>query len=499
MQNHHASVRFGADTSGFRRRLQEMTGLSRQQVNLLTSIFAGFSVRGMYRQLNSIINSLDEIGKGARALGVTTTEFQQLEYASNRTGGSIRQTETALSRMARAIGDAERGQAKAVDSLSELNLRYEDLIGLDLVSQFKLIGDRINRVDDQQRRLNLAQEFFGRQGKVILDMASNYGTLAKEAERTIIGEDHIKAAEDFRDTMLDLGKAIKKTVVDTGFLPWLSDVADAMGYWFVRNQDSLDHFTISFEQLLASFRRMSSEGLEIDVKPLLTQIAIAEAEITRLTSERARSHGYARFEIDQEVESLKDMVAEAQNMIKHTDRYNAAAKRKREEDEERLALAADQAAAEKAAAEADEERLKILEQHNAIIERNIERIETAARVQELRNQGLEDEADLLNMLGAKYEELSDSEYNRLIALTARLRMTKEAAEEMIDVVGRAERFSTPSRQWESLRSIGGGFAATGASTVSESDKIARQQLDRLNNIRDNTREMARQRMNLAMR
>ena len=518
--NQHAKVRFGADTSGFRRRLQEMTGLSRQQVNLLMSVFAGFSIRGVYRQFSQLIDRLDEIGKSARALGIGTDEFQHLEFASKRTGGSMRQTETALNRMARTIGDSARGTARATEALSELGLAYEDLIDLNLVSQFELIGDRINRVENQQQRLNLAQEFFGRSGKVVLDMAANYDELARAAESTIIGEDHIQAAEDYKDAMQDLGRVIQHSIVESGFLPWLTDLIDQWRYIIAGVETAEQMYDQSVSNMIRNTQRLADEGVEIDARPLRAQVSTIEKdmqsmrdrfrEINEEIAEAEKLHSLGiptsarelreeRRQLSERTRSLAENLRQMRYLIDNQDELNQKA---REAAEARKAEAAEQAEiarleAERLEKQKEAERLQ--EQHEEAVNRAASRLETSARSQELLNQGLETEAQLVAVIGDRYAQLSEKERDRLTALVERLQAARDAAEGMQETIRSSEKLRATAGQFERIRRIGGGFAETGASQVNEQTRIAKQQLSRLHSIERNTQMMARNQIDLEYR
>ena len=445
MTTQHATVRFGADTTGFRAKLQRMTGMSRGTVNTMMGIFAGFSIRGVFRQFSRLMDQLDEIGKKSAQLGVTTKQFQQLDFAAGQMGATTRDVETAISRMSRTLSDAERGQARANDALDQLNISYQDLIGLDIVDQFQLIGDSVNRVTNQQRRLNLAQEFFGRSGRVILDMSSNYEELAKQAESVVIGEEHIKAAEDYNDAIDRMGKRLRALAVETGAVRGIAEAAD---YW----TDALSRAEKSGERVARTFgelqdavgnARMEAEEIDIEfiersVKAMFSEIDEAKKEISKIRAAWEGLDDPLGAE-EEAVRRQREIIDSVMQRVRMGEQLRAEAVRHNEaledQSERQQELEASQARMNRLFEQANavsEQLNEILREREEAVNDAVESMETQTRIQQALNDGLEFEAAMLEMIGLEFDKLTDKQREQLQEQWEGLQRAKEAAEEVTD-------------------------------------------------------------------
>lgn len=232
-----------ADTKKFN------SGLSRAQIGMrkfsksargITTAIAGIAgVSGAaFAALNSMASIGDEIGKGAKKIGVSAEEFQKLGFAARRSGSDVGAVNTAFKRMASTIFDASNGLAESKRAINAVGLSVDDLKGKRPEEQFRLIASSLNRVEDASTKAALAQDFFGRSGTELLPMLKDYNALAEEAsEHGIITDEQVKAAEKFKDTMENIGMAIKSALINSGALQYINDLVEGMkalseyGYW----------------------------------------------------------------------------------------------------------------------------------------------------------------------------------------------------------------------------------------------------------------------------
>ncbi len=157
----------------------------------------------------------DQVAKMAKRTGLSVETLSELRFVASQTGTEFESLEMAFRRMQRSIYDAGRGLSTAADALADLGLRFEDLDGLSPERQFKLLGERIGRIEDPTRKAALAMTLFGRTGTNLLPMfadgASGIEALqrrARELGLTMRTED-ARAAEDFTDALDRLWTARK--------------------------------------------------------------------------------------------------------------------------------------------------------------------------------------------------------------------------------------------------------------------------------------------------
>ena len=188
----------------------------------------GVGITGIIAGVKNLISRLDQIGKMSRNLGLTTKELQQMEFAMIRSGGAAADVTTGMRRMTRQINDLKRGLSTAVKVFDELGVTQDDIEGKSTHEQFKIMSAALSGVKDASQKAAIAQELFGRGGVKLIEMAANYEKLSAEAERLgiIIEEKDVKAAEKFDDEMENLSRQMTKAVVDSGFIPWLTGVAE---------------------------------------------------------------------------------------------------------------------------------------------------------------------------------------------------------------------------------------------------------------------------------
>jgi len=176
----------------------------------------------------------DSVAKMAKRTGLSVATVSELGYAAGQSGIEMSALENGIRRMQRSIYDADRGLSTAVDSLTDLGLAYKDLKDLSPEEQFKLIAERLSKIEDPTRRAAIAMTLLGRSGTALLPMfeqgAAGLNALQEEARRlglTMNAED-AKAAEIFGDTLDRLWSVVKMTTFQIGaaLAPALQKITD---------------------------------------------------------------------------------------------------------------------------------------------------------------------------------------------------------------------------------------------------------------------------------
>jgi len=176
----------------------------------------------------------DQVAKMAKRTGLSVETLSELRFVASQTGTEFESLEMAFRKMQRSIFDAGRGLSTQTDALDELGLKFEDLDGLSPEQQFKLLADRIGKVEDPTRRAAIAMSLFGRTGTNLLPMfaagAKGIEQLQEEARRLglTMSKEDAEAAEQFTDALDSLWKVIKMGVFNVGaaLAPALQMVAE---------------------------------------------------------------------------------------------------------------------------------------------------------------------------------------------------------------------------------------------------------------------------------
>jgi hypothetical protein len=194
----------------------------------------------------------DDLAKMSARTGFTVETLSELGFAADLSGASMEVLENGVRKMQRTLVDAATGMASAQEALAILGLTVADLDQLSPEKQFKLIADRLARIEDPTIKAAVAMELFGRSGTQLLPMlaggAAGIEQLQEQARKlglTISTED-AKAAERFSDTLSILWKVLKQGVFTVGsalvpvlsqLAQWVTKVAVSAGEWIKRNKE----------------------------------------------------------------------------------------------------------------------------------------------------------------------------------------------------------------------------------------------------------------------
>jgi hypothetical protein len=170
----------------------------------------------------------------AKRTGVSVEALSALSYAAEQSGAGVEAFENGIRRMQRTLYDAGRNLSTATDALAELGLTIQDLEGLSPEAQFRLLADRLDRIEDPSRKAALAMTIFGRSGTELLPMLEG-GAAALDAYEKhardlglIMSTEDAAAADVFGDALADLWKVLKMSAFAVGaaLAPTLKDLSE---------------------------------------------------------------------------------------------------------------------------------------------------------------------------------------------------------------------------------------------------------------------------------
>lgn len=164
----------------------------------------------------------DDLEKMSRRTGVAVESLSALGFAAEQSGSSLAVLEKGIKTMQRSVVDLSRDLSTQKDAFGAIGLTFKDIRDLKPEDQFKLIADRISKIDDPTKRAATSLMIFGRAGAELLplmeDGAAGIEKLQKQAEDLgiVVSEEQAKAAAEFTDEMNILFRVIQKGIFEIG-------------------------------------------------------------------------------------------------------------------------------------------------------------------------------------------------------------------------------------------------------------------------------------------
>lgn len=202
------------DTRKAERRLREMEKTAKQVGAAIgtAAVAVGSATAVMIR---NAINSMDQLDKMARQIGVATEELTGLRYAAEQMAGVTEgQFDMALRRMTRRIEEAAAGGGPAADALRRMGLEARTLARMAPDEQFRKFAEAIRNTSTQGERLRNVMALMDTEGMPLVAMlqqgADAIGQFEAEAARLglTIDSDTARAASDFNTDLATLRASV---------------------------------------------------------------------------------------------------------------------------------------------------------------------------------------------------------------------------------------------------------------------------------------------------
>jgi len=97
-------------------------------------------------QVKQITTQMDEIGKKADQIGITTDALQELRFVAEGAGVSQSKFTSSLERFSKRLGEAEMGTGAAKKALEEMGIEATELTSIPIDDALKVVADEMAQI-----------------------------------------------------------------------------------------------------------------------------------------------------------------------------------------------------------------------------------------------------------------------------------------------------------------------------------------------------------------
>lgn len=189
------------------------------------ALAGAFAITRIISGLNRLKDEMDEIGKSAKAIGVSAETFQEMKFAAKLAGVEMSKLKMSMGALGAFMLQAANGGKIQSAVLKRLSLDYDALSKMKPEEQFKLITKALDGVSNATERVGLARSVFGRSGMDLLLVAREYekSVQAIRAGGGIISNEEIAKAEELNDQIATMATRMKAVIANTGFFSGIND------------------------------------------------------------------------------------------------------------------------------------------------------------------------------------------------------------------------------------------------------------------------------------
>lgn len=235
---------FDTDVQRSRRRLnREMRQMRRdaerhvRRVGALVAGAAALATASTVAIVRANAALIDELGKTADALDISTESLQALYLLGELSGVSTEKLTTNLGRMMRRLGQVARNGGPAARALEDIGINIEDIINLSADQQLEVLARALADVENATIRASVANDLFGRDGlrmlKLLDELASQgLDPLRGKLDRLGFSLDReaTRAVENMNDsltTMRLISRGVGQTLT-VELAPYIDAVASSL-------------------------------------------------------------------------------------------------------------------------------------------------------------------------------------------------------------------------------------------------------------------------------
>ena len=143
--------------------LSKTTNSFKKLTGVLGGLAAGLSVGLLVSKTKQAISVLDEIGKTADNLGLTTSALQELRTIAESSGMTFEEFTKGFARFSVAVGEAATGTGEAVQAFKTLGISLTTSSGATRQTEdlFNELADAMSNFENAADRANIMADLFG--------------------------------------------------------------------------------------------------------------------------------------------------------------------------------------------------------------------------------------------------------------------------------------------------------------------------------------------------
>lgn len=196
-------VRLKGDASGFKRAMDEAVAKANAGADHLRSAlakaenggaalraslaaaFGGIALGEVFALARAALDAAGGLGELADQIGISTDMLQVLDYASTQAGVSAGETQAAVAKLTKAIGEAADGSDAAQAAFRKWGVGLVDANGKARSTESVLfdIAERMAAARDEAQAAAIATDFFGRSGQKLIPMLKEGAAGLSDFER----------------------------------------------------------------------------------------------------------------------------------------------------------------------------------------------------------------------------------------------------------------------------------------------------------------------------
>jgi hypothetical protein len=239
-RNMQAEVKRAADSlGGLEKTFGSLKGIIAE---FGAGLVAGLSTGAFIGAIRESLNAMDEMGKRAQQIGLSTEALSALTFQAELAGVAATDLDSSLVKLNSGLTDLGVESTSATKALERLGV----VAGTDTGAALEQIAEQFSTMADGPAKTALAVDLFGRSGAKLIPMlnegAAGIEKFRREAERLgiVISKDAAAAAEVFNDNIATLQAGIKGTVLQLtqGLVPALTQITNS----FEGSTESGDRF-----------------------------------------------------------------------------------------------------------------------------------------------------------------------------------------------------------------------------------------------------------------
>jgi len=175
---------------------------------------------------------MDNIAKASRRINWDVGDFQKVQYAVERTGGSFENIERAYKKFqiqySRLFDKVPSAEVKGL--FEKLGLSKEDMANMKSVERFMLVSRRLMQIEDPDLRSGVANRLFGQGGSKLLPAMRELQPLIGRflSEDFGFSKEDTLEAERVIDLLGDLARSIALLTAESGAIKLFADSVNYM-------------------------------------------------------------------------------------------------------------------------------------------------------------------------------------------------------------------------------------------------------------------------------